>query len=247
MVETIPAPVEGTALLQELLEMDLPSQTDCISYLSSFGSMQMASAGIVIVGVLMLVFGWQMFKVLMVANALCIGGALGHLAGEYLGGQNMPAFCMLAGGVVLGAAALALMKGAASLMAAAAGAVMGAGAWHHVTRLARRPELGDQAWVGGLVGLVALGLLTFIAYRLIVLLVVSFEGAVLAVGGFLALLLHHNAMQDPPQVGLRAALTDRPHLMPLLILVPMAVGLVIQYAAMAKKARKKRKATESAG
>ncbi len=207
---------------------------------------EITALALILAGLVSLFWGWRVFKILIVANAAIVGAA----AGAYLGqefrrqaGDNIVIFAALAGGLVMAAVAWPLMKYAVSIMGGLAGSVIGYGAWHYGVTLTNRSELAEHAWVGALIGLILLGLLAFLIFKTVVMVLTAMEGSVLAVAGLANLCLKYERISDD----VRTQLTQNPNLLPLLIPVPAVIGFVMQYAASAKKAKKKRMIMEGDG
>ena len=199
---------------------------------------------LVICGVVYLGYGWKIFKMLVVINA----GFVGILAGAYLGagysdahgGQHMELISGVTGGILLAVLAWPLMKYAVSIMGGLAGSFLGYGLWIYLTTILDRPDLSRHAWVGALIGLLVLGMLAFIIFRLTVIVFTCVQGAVMTVAGLLAMVLKY----QPAAEELQNRLLPNPHLLPLLVAVPAVIGFFIQYTAAAEKAKTKRILTE---
>jgi hypothetical protein len=104
-----------------------------------------------------------------------------------------------------------------------------------------RPGLAENAWAGALVGLILLGMLAFALFKLAVVVLTSIQGATMTVTGLLTLLMKHRGLS----ANLEETLLGNVHLIPLLILVPSAIGFIVQESAVAKKAAKKRRRSSS--
>jgi len=228
------------SLLDKLTALEMPSQSEFIRYLAELGSLQ--GVILIIIGVVFLLQGWKAFKILVVANAAFLGGTAGMLLGERLGGQNMPVFGAMAGGVLLAALSWPLIRGAVSLMGALAGGLMGYCIWSYASNAVGRSDLGQHAWAGAVIGLVGLGLLAFVVFQLTVIIFTAFQGSMMIVSGLITLLLKHGGIHN----NLRETLSGNVHLLPLLIAVPAVFGFALQYKALLSKARRKKKAVEGA-
>lgn len=205
---------------------EIPSQTQLVDALLDLAHHQY---GVVLAmllfacGLVYMLQGWKIFKILVVANVAVLGAVIG----SYLGSMatrspNTWVFTSIAGALLLGGLAWPLMKYAVSLLGGLVGSFVGYGLWHYVTNTIDRPEMQQYAWVGALVGLITLGLLAFVILKFVVMFVTSLQGAVMSVGGVLALLLKY--MPDD----LEGPLRDNSHLMAILIGVPAIIGFVFQ-------------------
>ncbi|MFP4054739.1 MAG: hypothetical protein ACLFV7_12830 [Phycisphaerae bacterium] len=222
-----------------LPRLEVPTQAEYIQYLDTVGFL--TGAVLLACGLVYLLQGWKTVKVLIVINAAAIGAFAGVYIGEHLQGDNAPLYCGIAGAVLLGAMALPTFKYALSVMGGLGGSVLGYMIWRYAADAVGRPGMLEHAWAGALIGLILLGLLAFALFQLAVVVFTSVQGSVMVVTGLLGLLMKHAALRD----ALRDSLKANVHLIPLLILVPAAIGFIVQEAAATKKARKRRKSSSS--
>ena len=220
-----------------ILAFELPSSAEFVQSLTGLSALP--AVLLLASGLVYLLQGWKVFKILIVINAAILGAFLGQHLGTLLQGENMPLFCGLAGALLLAALAWPLMKFALSLMGGLAGSFLGYGMWHYAANVLGKPHLNEYAWAGALIGLITLGLLSFLIFKLVVMIFTSLQGSIMTVSGILALLLKYPPLHEE----LRAALTHNMHLLPLLMVVPAVIGFAFQNAAVAQKAKKKRKAS----
>jgi len=87
---------------------------------------------------------------------------------------------------------------------------------------------------------VTLGLLAVVIFRFVVMIFTSVQGSLMIVSGIVAILMKLEMLRSR----LRPALAANAHLLLLLVAVPALIGFGMQYAAMSKKAKKKKKAIE---
>jgi len=166
-------------------------------------------------GVVYLMYGWRIFKVLTV---ICFGllGLYGGMAvGRHFGN-------ILLGGVI-GLAALALlsvplMKWAVSILGAIAGGVLTAGLWYGCNL----PE--QYIWAGALVGIVGGGMISFIVFKIAVMLFSSLGGAAIMVTGFLSLLHHY----EPTTGFVHDFVHNYSWFLPVSLLIPTIIGIALQ-------------------
>jgi len=190
-------------------------------------------------GIGCLLYGRRSYKTIVVLDAIALGALVGAMLGGLMvrqgGQQNTQAICAIAGGLLLGVAAFPMMKGGVAVMGGLAGAFIGYGLWLYVAGLTQSEGLESHAWAGALIGLIALGLLSFVIFNETIMIFTALEGSVLAASGTLALLMKFGSFRD----GLQRNLVDNVHLMPLLLVVPAGIGLAYQIAAEIKKKKKK--------
>lgn len=170
-------------------------------------------------GVVCLFYGWRIFKVLV---GICFG-LLGLTAGvwindDLLGGTNNVVWLATIFGGLFAILSIPLMRWGVGVLGALAGGVLTAGGW-----LAFGMP-GNYVWAGGLVGVVAGGMLAFIVFKASVMLFTSLGGSTLMATGILALCYRYF---EPVGDG-RPAILDEKWFFPALVLVPMMVGVVVQ-------------------
>lgn len=190
-----------------------PGQLDLVQWCSQMGPG--LAAILIIAGVIYLLFGYQIFKTLMVVNAAVVGAVAGAMLGDRVGAMIPLA---IVGAVLLAAVVWPTMKHAVAVMGAVFGALVGATVWHSVGLDAR------FAWSGAAIGLVAGGLLCFILFRGCIVMYTSLQGAVMLIFGALALLLKYQDVS--PHVG--HYLTLKPFLLPMCIFIPAVAGMMYQ-------------------
>jgi hypothetical protein len=170
---------------------------------------------LVIGGIVYLLFGYYMFKWLVMLNTALvgafIGGKIGEKGGSMAAGASVGAFL---------AAALTwpVMKYAVALMGGIFGMLLGASIWRAV---GLEPHM---CWAGGLTGLAFFGLLAFILFKASVMMYTSLQGSVMLIFGTLGLVYKYQSIA--PQV--TESMTVKPFLLPVAIVVPMVVGLIFQ-------------------
>jgi len=214
----------------------LPTREQYVDLLTHLGVFQALLLGAL--GIVYLLYGWSFFKPLVIANAVLIGTVLGAMIGsKATGQQNMQAIGALGGGATLAILAWPMMKYAIALMAAAAGTFIGYGLWVYIAGQTGHADPAQQAWAGALMGMVTLGMLTFIAYRETIVFFTSLQGALLAVTGGMALAMKIDSLTEP----LSRNLVQNIHLVPVMIIIPALIGLVFQNAGLASKKAKKAK------
>jgi hypothetical protein len=170
---------------------------------------------LILAGIVFLLFGYSIFKVLVTLNAAVLGGYTGALLGEK-SGVAVPAG--IVGAMLAGTAAWPTMKYAVAIMGAMFGAVLGVTFW----RLANLdPNFG---WSGGMTGLVFFGLLSFLLFRECIICYTSLQGSVMLIFGILGLVLKYQDVAGP----LDHHFQVKPFLLPLAIFIPTLAGFIYQ-------------------
>ncbi len=170
-------------------------------------------------GVVYLLYGWRIFKVLVI---ICFG-LVGLFAGIRIGAQfNSEILGGIVGLAVLGGISVPLMRWAVSILGAIAGGVLTGGIWYAV-------GLPDRYMpAGALVGIVAGGMISFIVFRIAVMLFTSLGGGTLIVTGMLSLVYRYESIQTPPTETVRGMLYNHHWFLPLLLIASTFIGILVQ-------------------
>jgi hypothetical protein len=172
---------------------------------------------LIIGGIVYLLFGFYIFKILVTLNAAICGAYLGVVLGEN-SGTTVPAG--IVGALLAAAATWPTMKYAVAIMGGAFGGLLGATVW----RLCNLDP--GFAWSGALTGIVFCGLLSFLLFRQCVMTYTSLQGSVMLVFGVLALIFKYDTVSN----SLIHSFEIKPFLLPLSIFVPTLVGFIYQQA-----------------
>ena len=128
----------------------------------------------------------------------------------------------IAGLVLLAAISVPMMRWAVSLLGAITGGILAAGLWYAF-------ELpGQYILAGAAIGIVAGGMISFIVFKIAVMLFTSFGGGALIVTGLVALLNLYESMQEPPTERIRDLFMNQNWFLPVLLLAPTVIGIIIQ-------------------
>jgi hypothetical protein len=175
-------------------------------------------------GAVYLFYGWRIFKVITV---VCFG-MLGLFAGMRIGGMVASPNSVLWGGII-GLAGLAilsipLMKWAVSILGAVAGGIVTSGLWYAC-------GLPQQfIWAGAIIGIIAGGMISFIVFKIAVMLFTSLGGAALIIVGVLALLYRYELHQNPNEKSdfVRSLVFTHDWFLPVMLIFATFVGMLIQ-------------------
>jgi len=167
-------------------------------------------------GVVCLLYGWRIFKILVTLCFALVGLFGGLMINEKLvGGNGM--WLGLMGVVMMGVLSLPLMRWGVSALGAVAGGILTGGIWYAFA-------LPDKyIWAGALAGLIAGGMISFIVFKLAVVLFTSFGGGALIITAVLAVLYNYF---DPDKV--RTLVFDYRWFLPVAFMVPTLVGIIVQ-------------------
>lgn len=170
-------------------------------------------------GVVYLLYGWRIFKAVVV---ICFG-LVGLFAGIKIGSRfNSEILGGIIGLFLLAGASIPLMRWAVSLLGAIAGGIITGGLWYAF----ELPERYMPA--GALIGIIAGGMISFIVFKIAVMLFTSFGGGILIITGLLALVYRYEIIQDPPTATVRTMLYNNHWFLPALLLAPTLIGIIVQ-------------------
>jgi hypothetical protein len=172
-------------------------------------------------GIIPLMYGWRIYKLLTVIGFGLLGLYIGMLIGNHF---EKVLLCTTLGAVLLVILALPLMRWAVCVLGAIAGGIIAAGVWHAC-------NLPQQfVWAGALVGLVSGGMLSFVIFKLAVMLYTSFSGASLIIIGVFALIYRYETyINDPPTMNLNHLYYDNHWFLPLLLIAGTCLGIILQF------------------
>jgi hypothetical protein len=173
------------------------------------------AALLVLLGLIYLLFGYNIYKGLVVLNAAVIGATLGAALGT---SSHIEVPLAVVGGAAAAAITWPLMRWAVAVMGGILGALLGASIW-------RLFNLDPTfAWAGAATGLVTLGLLSFILFRGCVMMFTSLQGSVMLIMGIISLFSKHQTILQ----GISDNMKLRPLLLPITIFIPAIAGLIYQ-------------------
>jgi len=204
----------GNAAPIGALAKTLPHQRDLLTWCQDMSPG--VAALLLLVGIIYLMYGYRIFKAVVMLNAAVVGAYIGAMLAAQSGEASMA--CAMIGAVAAAAITWPTMKYAVAFMGGIFGAMLGASIWRTV-------DLDPQlVMAGAMVGLVGFGMLSFILFRGSVMMYTSLQGAFMLVFGVLGLAYKYH--QIAPQV--TQHLSIEPFLLPAAIFVPTVVGLIYQ-------------------
>ncbi|MGD0573716.1 MAG: hypothetical protein ABSB11_11955 [Sedimentisphaerales bacterium] len=171
-------------------------------------------------GVIILMYGWKIYKTLTVIGFGLLGLFLGLLVGNYI---QKPIPGAIIGCILLVILAIPLMRWAVAILAAVAGGILAAGIWHSCNL----PQ--EFVWAGALTGIVAGGMVSFVVFRLSVMLFTSLAGtSLIVIGAFALIYRYENFASDPVTTHLNQLYYSNPWFLPLLLTGGTILGILIQ-------------------
>jgi hypothetical protein len=112
-----------------------------------------------------------------------------------------------------------MIKWSVAVTGGVCGAFLGACIW----RMSNQDP--NFAWAGALTGLVALGMLSFVLFRISVIIYLSIQGGAMLVFGVLGLAYKYEDMAS----SLSSSMRGKPFLLPMILFLPMICGLFYQH------------------
>jgi hypothetical protein len=193
-----------------------PREADFVTWCQTIGPGM--AAILLMLGTIFLLWGYPVFKYLIMLNF----GVVGAYLGAAFGGKdpNTIVAGAMIGGFLAAAAAWPMMRWAVAVTGAGIGLILGAAIW----RAAGQDPAFD--WAGGLTGCVAFGMLSFIAFRGGIILYTSLQGGGLLASGILGLLEKYPSIA--PQIA--DHILRQRFLLPTAIVIPAVVGLIFQHS-----------------
>jgi hypothetical protein len=191
-----------------------PAQQDLLQWCHEMGPG--TAILLMLMGIVYLMYGYNMFKGLVLLNAILLGGYIGCILGTRYG--NYPLAGGVIGATVAGAATWPLMKWAVAVIGGLVGAALGGSAW---LTAGLDPT---YAWAGALTGLVGFGLFSFILFRGSVIIYTSLQGAAMLVIGLLGLALKYPDLSTH----VSSSLNSQPMMLPASVGIAVVLGLIYQ-------------------
>jgi hypothetical protein len=190
-----------------------PNQMDLLQWSQKMGP-GMATV-LILLGIIYVMFGFYLFKGLVVMNAACVGAWVGAMIGER-SGSAVP--CAVLGAFIAAAVTIPTMKWAVAVLGGLLGAALGGSIWRLI-------DLDPRfAWAGAGMGLIACGLFCFILFRGSVMAYMSLQGSIMLVFGILGLLYKYQDIGPKITNGLQA----RTFILPMAVFIPTVIGLLYQ-------------------
>lgn len=163
-------------------------------------------------------YGWRVFKILVVISFALLGLFLGISITNKIVGLNNQFVGGIVGMCILGILSVPLMRWAVSALGAVAGGILTSSIWY-ASGLTER-----YIWAGALIGMVAGGMISFIVFKVAVILFSSLSGASLIVVGSLALLY----LNSSTSTRLEEIIFVKKWFLPTLLMAPTLIGIVLQ-------------------
>ena len=186
-------------------------------YVSSLGLVEALT--FISFGSVCLFYGWRVFRILVTICFGLLGLALGVWANRRLIGGDVIWLSLICS-VFFAVLSVPFMRWGVTILGAVSGGILTAGVW----LAAGLPE--QYVWAGGLVGLIAGGMISFIVFKIAVILFTSLGGSTLMVVGVLAIIYRY--MVEGKGEQFESFVHTHQWFLPVLLLAPMLVGMYFQ-------------------
>ncbi|MBI5724102.1 MAG: DUF4203 domain-containing protein [Planctomycetes bacterium] len=215
-------PAFDQATLDRISNARLPDHSEIIGFIRGIEPLQ--AALLAACGVIYLLYGWKAFKALVIVNAAILGAAAGALLAVKFQHQDLWLYAAGGGAALAGLLAWPFMRLAVALMGGLAGAIFGRQIFIQAVTILERPELLQYSWAGCIVAGLIFSLLAFMVFRLVVIILTSFQGGGMIFCGLAAMMLRIPELSD--KVG--PELRNNVNLVPIAIIAIAACGFLYQ-------------------
>jgi hypothetical protein len=170
-------------------------------------------------GAVCLMYGWRVFKMLVVICFGLLGLGLGIMMGDMIQGANSQIWGGLIGLGLFAGISVPLMRWSVCILGAVAGGLITSGIWFAF-------GLSDKyIWAGALIGMIAGGMVAFVKFKVAVMLFSCLGGSMLMVAGLLALLhIYPQTRENVEEV-----FFNHQWFLPMVLTVPTAIGIIVQH------------------
>jgi hypothetical protein len=178
-------------------------------------------------GIVWLLYGWRIFKILVVISFALLGLYLGISLGQQFANpeeaNHTEVWTGMVGLVLLAFVSIPLMRWCVCILGAVAGGTLTASLWYAFGW----PQL--YLWAGGAIGVVAGGMISFIIFKAAVMLFSSLGGSAITLVGALALMhLYETKMVEPATTQIHDLIFEHQWFLPVALLFPTVVGIITQ-------------------
>lgn len=183
-------------------------------------------------GLVYMIWGWKIFKPLVILNIALVGGALGGAAALWLKQEPYWWVGSLIGAVVLGVAAWPLFRFCLAIIGMAFGSIVGYAFYTELIVWMNRPDLAQYPWLGAVAGFIVFGVIAIGFVKPAIILLTSLQGGMMILIAALGLLC--NAPSLRPELLTR--LDESPWIAQAAVAAVTLVGIVIQIGKSQKAA-----------
>ena len=171
-------------------------------------------------GMVYLLYGWRIFRALVVISFALIGLFLGMYFGAKVDNQMWGGVLGL---ILLAVASVPLMKWCVCVLGAVAGGVLTGGLWYAFD------FSQTYIWAGVAIGIIAGGMISFIVFKAAVMLFTSLGGSAITAIAVLALMrLYETKVLDPPTNSIQDMVFNQNWFLPTTLIIPTIIGVIMQ-------------------
>lgn len=170
-------------------------------------------------GAVCLFYGWRIFKMLVVISFALLGMIMGITISDKISGGGSQLLGGLIGLGIMAVLSVPLVRWAVCILGAVAGGILTSGIWY-ACGLSER-----YIWAGGLIGMVAGGMISFIIFKIAIMLFSSVGGSGLLVVGILAVMCSKYVGWER---GIKELMFNHNWFLPAALMVPTIVGVFLQ-------------------
>ena len=170
-------------------------------------------------GIVYLLYGWRIFRILVIICFGLFGMFLGIKFGAKTGSEVWGGILGMA---IFAGASAPLMKWCVSILGAVAGGLLTGGLWYAFGL----PQV--YLWAGAAVGVVAGGMMSFIVLKSAVMLFTSLGGSLITIVGMLRLLDLYEATKLEPTQVIKNCVYNHNWFLPVALIVPTIIGMFAQ-------------------
>ena len=170
-------------------------------------------------GIVYLLYGWRIFRILVVICFGLFGMFLGIKFGARTGSEVWGGVLGMA---IFAGVSMPLMKWCVSILGGVAGGLLTGGLWYAFGL----PQV--YLWAGAAVGVVAGGMISFIVLKSAVMLFTSLGGSLITVVGMLQLLNLYEETKVPQTQWIHNHVYDYNWFLPVVLIVPTIIGMFAQ-------------------
>jgi hypothetical protein len=176
------------------------------------------------VGLVYMLYGWRVFRMLVVISFGFIGMFLGIYVGKWVDNNDWVIWGGIIGMAVFACLSIPLMKWCISVLGAIAGGIITSAVWIAL-------GLSDTYLPAGfVVGFVGGGLISFILLKASVMLFTSLGGSVIMMTGIVSLLYQYEVhIANPPTNHMYDLVWNHSWFLPAALVLPTAIGMLFQH------------------
>lgn len=182
-------------LIAQLQATRMPTAEETLDYLTTLHPLH--AIVLILIGTAYLLWGWRVFKLLLMFNAAIFGAAIGGALAIHFQQEQHWWLASLGAGLVLGALAWPLMNAAVGFFGAAIGAAAGHALTESILLASDHSQWIEYSWAGALLGAVVMVVLAIALLRVAIMLLTVFQGAAMIAAGVLSLLFLNDAWREP--------------------------------------------------